>query len=221
MKYKILIVDDDPSIREIIEYNLIKEGYETYTASNGRQALDVAEEVNPDLIILDVMMPDMDGIECCKILRSNVNMKDVVITFLSARSEDYSQIAGFDAGADDYIAKPIRPNLLNSRVKALLKRVVKKEIDSFRIDKDKHMVFLEGGGKVQLPRKEFGILSLLHSQPQRVFSREEIFLNIWGNDIIVGERTMDVHIRKLREKIGEHHIVTIKGIGYKFEEDNT
>lgn len=221
MIYKILIVDDEPDILEIVGYNLEKEGYEVHRASSGQEAIEITKRVIPNLIILDVMMPKMDGIECCEILRSNEKLNNTVITFLSARSEDYSQIAGFDAGADDYISKPVRPKVLVSRVKALLKRTgttsEKTETEpSIQIDREAYMVILENKEKLQLPRKEFELLSLLLSHPDRVFSRDEIFASVWGDDVVVGERTMDVHIRKLREKIGDNHIVTIKGIGYKF-----
>lgn len=224
MVYKILVVDDEPDIVDILEYNLKKEGYDVYSASSGMQAIEVAEKVEPHLIILDVMMPQMDGIECCEIIRSKDAFKNTIITFLSARSEDYSQIAGFEAGADDYIAKPVKPKVLVSRVKALLKRystpevtVAEEEQTGIYIDREAYVVVLEDKSKLQLPRKEFELLSLLMSHPGRVFSRDEIFSSLWGDDVIVGERTMDVHIRKLREKVGDHHIVTIKGVGYKFE----
>lgn len=224
MVYKILVVDDEPDILDIVGYNLKKEGYEVYTASSGVEAIEVAEKEEPHLIILDVMMLQMDGIECCEILRSKEMFRNTIITFLSARSEDYSQIAGFDAGADDYIAKPVKPKVLVSRVKALLKRynssvteIEEDETSGIYIDREAYVVVLEDKSKLQLPRKEFELLSLLMSHPGRVFSRDEIFSSLWGDDVIVGERTMDVHIRKLREKVGDHHIVTIKGVGYKFE----
>lgn len=224
MVYKILIVDDEPDILDIVGYNLKKEGYDVYTASSGMEAIEVAEKVEPHLIILDVMMPQMDGMECCEILRSKDMFSNTIITFLSARSEDYSQIAGFDAGADDYIAKPVKPKVLVSRVKALLKRYsvpeakVEAEVQTgIYIDREAYVVVLEDKSKLQLPRKEFELLSLLISHPGRVFSRDEIFSTLWGDDVIVGERTMDVHVRKLREKVGDHHIVTVKGVGYKFE----
>lgn len=220
MSYKILLVDDEPDILEFVGYNLSKEGYTIFKASNGEAAIEIASKEMPHLILLDVMMPEMDGIRCCELLRSNPNLDKCLIAFLSARSEDYSQIAGFDAGADDYIPKPIRPKVLISRVKALLKRhsqePLKEDQDSIEIDREGYMVVLEGGERVQLPRKEFELLALLISNRGRVYTREEIFHSIWGDDVIVGDRTIDVHIRKLREKIGEHHIVTIKGVGYKF-----
>lgn len=223
MSYRILLVDDEPDILEIIGYNLRKEGYNVYTALNGNEALQKAAEVLPHLIILDVMMPGMDGVECCEILRADDRFKNTVITFLSARGEDYSLIAGFDAGADDYISKPIRPKVLVSRVKALLKRIDEKVTETtpvgsdIIIDRNSYLVILESGEKLKLPRKEFELLALLHSNVGRVFSRDEIFNSVWGNDVIVGDRTIDVHIRKLREKIGDEHIVTVKGVGYKFE----
>jgi len=220
--YKILIVDDEPDILEFLTYNLKKENYEVYTSSNGNDALKKALEVKPDLILLDVMMPGMDGIETCEQMRNSNELKNVIIAFLTARNEDYSQIAGFEAGADDYISKPIKPKVLVSRIKALLKRsasggemVAEPEIRSVIIDRERYLV-IKDGEEISLPRKEFELLNLLASKPGRVFTREEIFDNVWGNDIIVGDRTIDVHVRKLREKLGDQHIQTIKGIGYKF-----
>lgn len=226
--YKILLVDDEPDIVEFVSYNLKKEGFVVNTASNGRDAIRLAEEIRPHLILLDVMMPEMDGIETCEQIRSNDRLKDTLVAFLTARGEDYSQIAGFDAGGDDYITKPIRPKVLISRIKALLKRLgtaidagtVEEQITSgtgIIIDKEKYLVYKDGEELV-LPKKEFELLALLYSRPQKVFSRDEIFSSVWGDNIIVGDRTIDVHIRKLREKIGEDHIKTIKGVGYKYVE---
>jgi two-component system, OmpR family, alkaline phosphatase synthesis response regulator PhoP len=224
---KILLVDDEIDILEFISYNLEKEGYKVYTAQNGKDAIRIAEKKEPDLIILDVMMPEMDGIVTCEELRKIPKLKSTVIAFLTARSEDYSQIAGFEAGADDYITKPIRPKVLISRVKALLKRsqLVDEEtvasedatinIGSLSIDRERYMITVNDREMV-LPRKEFELLSLLASKPGKVFTREEIYSSVWGEQVIVGDRTIDVHIRKLREKIGEDHIKTLKGIGYKF-----
>jgi two-component system, OmpR family, alkaline phosphatase synthesis response regulator PhoP len=219
---KILLADDDPDIIDLIKYNLDKEGFEVHTANNGRQALEVARKVLPDLILLDVMMPEMDGMETCIQMREDNRLKNSVIAFLTARGEDYSQIAGFDAGADDYIPKPIKPRVLVSRVKALLRRAsgLAEPYESLTkgivIDKDRYIVIKEGT-EMSLPKKEFELLSLLFSQPGRVFTRENILSSVWGNDVIVGDRTIDVHIRKLREKLGDHYFKTIKGVGYKFE----
>jgi len=226
-KHKILLVDDEVDILEFIGYNLKRKGFTVYTAQDGRTAIETAKKVKPHLILLDVMMPEMDGIETCEELRTIPTLSDTIIAFLTARSEDYSQIAGFDAGADDYITKPIKPKLLISRVTALLKRyqkTVKKDseeelnlikVGDLHIDKEKHLVTI-GEEKLILPRKEFNLLLLLVSKPEKVFMREDIYKSVWGNDVIVGDRTIDVHIRKLREKIGESHIKTIKGVGYKF-----
>lgn len=223
-KYKILLVDDEKDILEFLGYNLTKEGFSIYTAGNGQDAIAVAEKEIPHLILLDVMMPKMDGIETCEQIRKNPNLKDVLIVFLTARGEDYSQIAGFDAGGDDYITKPIKPKLLVSKIKALLKRYNNStestedsvnQRDDFFIDKDKYLVVVKGK-KLILPKKEFELLSLLYSKPERVFTREDIFRLVWGDNIIVGDRTIDVHIRKLREKLGDDYIRTIKGVGYKF-----
>lgn len=224
MNYRILLVDDEVDILEFVSYNLIKEGYTVYTATNGREAVEKALEVKPHLILLDVMMPEMDGIETCTQIRSHNQLAHTLIAFLTARNEDYSQIAGFDAGADDYIAKPIRVKVLVSRIKAILKRaesgssaVVERSENGLTMDMERYVV-IKDGAQIVLPRKEFNLLALLYSKPSKVFSREEIFTNVWGNDVIVGDRTIDVHIRKLREKIGDNHIVTIKGVGYKYEE---
>ena len=225
MSYRILLVDDETDILEFVSYNLIKEGYTVFTATNGREAIAKALEVRPHLILLDVMMPEMDGIETCQKIRTHDELKNTMIAFLTARSEDYSQIAGFDAGADDYIAKPIRVKVLVSRIKALLKRLEnlseeKSQVSDTRnivIDRERYLV-VQQGKEIVLPRKEFELLNLLYSKPQKVFSREEIFSNVWGNDVIVGDRTIDVHVRKLREKLGDSHIVTVKGVGYKFQD---
>lgn len=220
---KILIVDDEPDILTLIKYNLESDGHTTYTASNGKDAIDLARKIQPDLILLDVMMPEMDGIETCEKIRNEAHLKDIIIAFLTARNEDYSQIAGFDAGADDYISKPVKPKVLLSRINALLRRA-KAEIlseepantHSLIIDREKYIV-LKNDQEIILPKKEFELLALLHSKPGKVFSREEILENVWGKDIVVGDRTIDVHIRKLREKIGEELIRTVKGVGYKFD----
>ncbi|MTB52595.1 response regulator transcription factor [Lewinella sp. W8] len=221
---KILLVDDEPDILEILEYNLRREGYEVATADNGEEGLRRAEEMRPDLIILDIMMPIMDGVEVCRQLRARKEFDNTVITFLTAREEDYSQIAALDTGGDDYITKPIRPRVLLSRVKALLRRGERKEqeevtsiaIGDIVIDLEQ-IVVLRGEERIELAKKEFDLLKLLASKPGKVFSRDEIFNKVWGTDVIVGNRTIDVHIRKLREKLGDHYIKTIKGIGYKFE----
>jgi two-component system alkaline phosphatase synthesis response regulator PhoP len=219
---KILLVDDEQDILEFIRYNLEKEGYSVYTADNGKKAIEMAQRIQPHLILLDVMMPEMDGIETCRELRSMPEFKNTVIAFLTARNEDYSQIAGFDVGADDYITKPIKPRLLTSRIKALLRRFAadaaeeKLKLGNIEIDSEKYIVYKDGK-ELSLPKKEFELLSLLASKPGKVFSRKEILNKIWGNDIIVGDRTIDVHIRKLREKLGDNYFKTIKGIGYKFD----
>ncbi len=226
-KYKILLVDDDPDIIEFIRYNLTKEGFHVYTADNGNDAILLAKDIKPHLILLDIMMPGMDGVETCEEMRNIPQLNNTIISFLTARGEDFSQIAGFEAGGDDYITKPIRPKVLISRIKALLKRTEAKEPagiksddrkildDELIIDRERFIV-LKGTKKIHLPKKEFELLNLLISRPEKVFSREEIFHFVWGNNIIVGDRTIDVHIRKLREKIGNEYIQTIKGVGYKF-----
>jgi two-component system alkaline phosphatase synthesis response regulator PhoP len=217
---KILIVDDEDDIRTLLQYNLEKEGYSVETAENGETALKIVGTFKPDLVLLDVMMPGMDGIEVCETIRSNESYKNTLICFLTARSEDYSQIAGLEAGADDYVSKPIRPKVLISRIKAMLRRIeggdkTQDTSTSIIINRDKYYVE-KGGEIIHLPRKEFELLSLLASKPNHVFERDVILDRVWGTDIVVGDRTIDVHIRKLREKIGESHIRTVKGIGYKF-----
>jgi two-component system alkaline phosphatase synthesis response regulator PhoP len=219
---KILLVDDEPDILEIVGYNLSSGGYQVFTASNGLEAIEIAKKELPNLIILDVMMPKMDGIEACEQLRKLPELSNTIITFLTARNEDYSQVAGFDAGADDYITKPIKPKVLLSKVKGLLRRtsVEKKDENSLNIgqlviNRDEYKVLKEGVELV-LPRKEFELLFLLTSKPGKVFTRDEILNAVWGNDVVVGGRTIDVHIRKLREKVGNDSFKTVKGVGYKF-----
>lgn len=220
--FKILLVDDEPDIIEFLSYNLKKEGYQVFTALTGEEGIDVARKETPHLILLDVMMPGIDGIEVCKELRGIPGMDAVIIAFLTARSEDYSHIAGFEAGADDYISKPIKPRVLLSRIKALLRRSnagtenTSVDVGKLRIDRESYLVHKEGE-EINLPRKEFELLSLLASKPGKVFAREEILNKVWGDDVVVGDRTIDVHIRKLREKLGEEYIRTVKGVGYKFE----
>ena len=218
---KILLVDDEYDIIELIKYNLEKEGYLVATASNGIKCLSIAKEFIPDLILLDVMMPEMDGIETCLELRKNILLKGVVIAFLSARSEDFTQVAGLDSGADDYITKPIKPRVLVSKVKALLRRKEFKNStedvsDELSIDEEKYVAIIKGEEKL-LPKKEFELLALLFSKPGNVFNREVILKKVWGDDIVVGDRTIDVHIRKLREKLGDQYIKTVKGVGYKLK----
>lgn len=221
-EHKILLVDDEPDILEFLSYNLRKEGYTVFTAENGMDAIPIAKKENPELIVLDVMMPEMDGMEVCREIRKVSGLKNVMIAFLTARNEDYSQITGFDSGADDYITKPIKPNVFVSRVKALLRRVEKNpastiiETAGIKIDKDKYIVEKDKKEMI-LPKKEFELLHLLISKPGKVFRREEILNIVWGDEVVVGDRTIDVHIRKLREKLGEEFIRTVKGVGYKFE----
>ena len=224
---KILIVDDEPDILEFLGYNLRKEGFEVHTALNGREGLEKAKEIIPHLIILDIMMPEMDGIEACDEIRKVPELSNTIIAFLSARGEDYTQIAGFEAGADDFVTKPVKPKVFVSKVKALLKRYKpvwpenksndqgEINIGDIFIDRNKYVV-MKNGEELMLPRKEFELLFYLISKPGKVFTREDIYDNVWGNDIVVGDRTIDVHIRKLREKIGQNHIQTVKGVGYKF-----
>jgi two-component system alkaline phosphatase synthesis response regulator PhoP len=222
---KILIVDDEPDILEFLKYNLDKEGYQVRTANDGTEGIVIAEEFLPDLIILDIMMPKMDGVEVCRNLRGNAAFDKTLIAFLTAREEDYSQIAALDVGGDDYITKPIKPRVFLSRIKALLRRSERQQkedssdvirVADLLIDRER-VVVRKGEKTIELAKKEFELLYLLVSKPGKVFTREEIFNKVWGTDVIVGNRTIDVHIRKLREKIGEKYIKTIKGIGYKFE----
>jgi len=220
---KILLVDDEPDILEIVGYNLSSEGYQVITAENGIEAVKKAKKEKPHLIIMDVMMPEMDGIEACEQIRKNPDLTNTIITFLTARGEDYSQVAGFDAGADDYITKPIKPKVLVSKVNALLRRLKEEEettdkvlkIGGLIINREEYKISLKGE-EIILPRKEFELLSLLATKPGKVFKREEILDKVWGNEVIVGGRTIDVHIRKLREKIGDKSFKTVKGVGYKF-----
>ena len=221
---KILLVDDEPDILEIVGYNLEQAGYQVFKAENGKEAVKQAQKVKPHLIIMDVMMPEMDGMEACEKIREIPDLKDTIITFLTARSEDYSQVAGFEVGADDYIAKPIKPKLLVSKVKGLLRRLKDEEVENsetltvgnLQIIREEYKI-IKGGITIVLPRKEFELLYLLASKPGKVFTRAEILDKVWGNEVIVGGRTIDVHIRKLREKIDEDVFKTIKGVGYKIE----
>jgi two-component system, OmpR family, alkaline phosphatase synthesis response regulator PhoP len=222
-KAKVLVVDDDQDILEMLSYNLNKEGYEVRSTDNGRTALEIAQDFIPDLIILDVMMPEMDGIETCVEIRQIPALKDTLVAFLTARGEYYSQIAGFDAGADDYISKPIKPRVLLSRVQALIRRsgsgvasIATEQVGDIAINRDKYQV-TKAGKEVPMPKKEFELLALLISKPGRVFTRDVILNKIWGNDVVVGDRTIDVHIRKLREKLGNDTIKTVKGVGYKID----
>lgn len=220
----VLIIDDEVGIRELLEYNLNINGFKTFMASNGEEGLTILNE-NKDrinLVLLDVMMPKMDGIEVCELIRKNHEYDDVLICFLTARNEDYSQVAGLDAGADDYIAKPLKPKVLISRINALLRRNgvkkhIKKNSERLIINRDKYIVTLKDK-VIHLPRKEFELLALLNSKPGNVFERDEILSSVWGDGIVVGDRTIDVHIRKLREKLGAHYIQTVKGVGYRFVE---
>ncbi|GAA4294350.1 response regulator transcription factor [Aestuariibaculum suncheonense] len=218
---KILLVDDEPDILEIVGYNLTSEGYQVITAENGQEGVKKAKKELPHLIILDVMMPEMDGIEACELIRKHPDLQNTLVVFLTARGEDYSQVAGFDAGADDYITKPIKPKVLVSKVKALLRRFKDEEaadmvkLGSLTINRDEYKITSKGK-EIILPRKEFELLSLLASKPGKVFKRDEILDTVWGNEVVVGGRTIDVHIRKLREKIGDDSFKTIKGVGYKF-----
>ena len=223
-KIKILLVDDEQDILDFLSYNLSKEGYEVLTASNGNDAIAISKKEHPKLIILDVMMPELDGMETCRQMREIPELKDIVIAFLTARNEDYSQIAGFDVGGDDYITKPIKPRVLSSRIKALLRRssitvaTTDENVDlgDLKIDKDR-FVIVKKGIEISLPKKEFKLLTLLATKPGKVYTREFILQQVWGDEVVVGDRTIDVHIRKLREKLGDDYIKTIKGIGYKFE----
>jgi two-component system, OmpR family, alkaline phosphatase synthesis response regulator PhoP len=223
MAPKVLLVDDEQDIVDLLRYNLEREGFLVYTALNGRDALKSAKLNRPDLIVLDIMMPGMDGVEVCMQLRQMPDMRNTLIAFLTARGEDYSQIAGFEAGADDYMTKPVRPKVFVSKVKAMLKRSTgdrneEKVLESGGIKVDLERVLVHvGDQELQLPKKEFELLVLLMGRPGKVFKREEIYGQVWGNELFVGDRTIDVHIRKLREKIGDDRIKTIKGIGYKFD----
>jgi two-component system alkaline phosphatase synthesis response regulator PhoP len=220
---RILLVDDEADILEIVSYNLSSEGYQVFTAKNGVEGVAKAKKKLPHLIILDVMMPEMDGIEACEIMRNTSGLENTIITFLTARGEDYSQVAGFDAGADDYITKPIKPKVLVSKVKALLRRLKEDadpqedivKVGNIVINREEYKI-VNNGKEIVLPRKEFELLALLTSKPSKVFKREVILDKVWGNEVVVGGRTIDVHIRKLREKIGENHFKTVKGVGYKF-----
>jgi len=223
-KNNILVVDDEPDIRELIEYNLRKEGYNVATAVNGKQAITLAKREIPDLIILDIMMPEMDGIEACRLMRAMPEFKNTFMVFLTARSEEYSEIAGFNVGADDYIAKPIKPRVLVSRINAILRRNIqqeepilnKLEVADLIIDRDAFLVF-RNDDKITLAKKEFELLYLLASKPGKVFTRDVILKSIWEDSVVVTNRTIDVHIRKLREKVGGNYVSTVKGVGYKFE----
>ena len=218
----ILLVDDEPDIIEILRYNLTQEGYNVITSKDGQSAINKTEKYHPHLIIMDVMMPNMDGIEACSIIRKNPKFNDTIIMFLTARGEDYSHVAAYDAGADDYVTKPIKPKVLISKVKGLLRRFKKEnaletiiDIGELRIDRDEYKVYVSGKA-LSLPRKEFELLYLLASKPEKVFKREKIMQSIWGSEVVVGDRTIDVHMRKLREKIGDKYLKTVKGVGYKF-----
>lgn len=226
-KYKILLVDDEPDILEFMEYNLRKENYEVHKAVNGKDAIVKAKKVQPDLIVLDIMMPEMDGIETCRMLRDLPDFKNTMITFLTARSEDYSQIAGFEVGADDYITKPIKPRVLVSRINALFRRYAMNSseiysnlssiiVGDLKIDREQYII-IKNEERIDLPKKEFELLALLASKAGKVFTRDEILESVWGSEVVVGDRTIDVHIRKIREKIGEESIKTVKGIGYKYD----
>ena len=218
MSHRILLVDDEADILEFMEYNLRKAGYEVFTAQNGAEGLRLAAQHKPHLILLDMMMPVMDGAETCRAIRADPALRDTMVVFLSALSEEEHQIAGFGVGADDYIAKPVKMKILMSRVQAILKRIdtERRPDGTLEIDRERYVVRV-GGQQIALPRKEFALLGLLHSDPGRLFSREEIYARIWGSEVVVGDRTIDVHIRKLRQKIGPDHIVTVKGVGYKYE----
>ena len=224
IQYKILLVDDEPDILEFLSYNIKKEGYLVFVAGNGKDAVAIARQEQPHLIILDVMMPGMDGIETCREIRNIEGLKKTMVTFLTARNEDYSQIAGFEVGADDYINKPIKPRVLLSRIAAILRRYTVEDtsagnkliVGGLKIDREKYLVEKDGE-ELNLPKKEFELLALLASKPGKVFTREVILDTVWGDEVVVGDRTIDVHVRKLREKLGENFIKTVKGIGYKFE----
>ena len=220
---KILCVDDEPDILEILKYNLSNEGYNVSTAADGKSAIEIAYNISPNLIIMDVMMPNMDGIEACEKLRSDEKFNDTIIMFLTARGEDYSHVAAYEAGADDYVTKPVKPKVLVSKVKGLLRRlkkVIAKDVneivfDDIKIDREKYKVYISDN-VLNLPRKEFELLYLLASKPDKVYKREKIMESVWGSEVVVGDRTIDVHIRKLREKVGDRYFKTVKGVGYKF-----
>jgi len=220
---KILCVDDEPDILEILKYNLSNEGYNVSTAADGKSAIEIAYNISPNLIIMDVMMPNMDGIEACEKLRSDEKFNDTIIMFLTARGEDYSHVAAYEAGADDYVTKPVKPKVLVSKVKGLLRRlkkVIAKDVneivfDDIKIDREKYKVYISDN-VLNLPRKEFELLYLLASKPDKVYKREKIMEAVWGSEVVVGDRTIDVHIRKLREKVGDKYFKTVKGVGYKF-----
>lgn len=222
--HTILLIDDEQDILDFLSYNLKKEGFKVMTATNGEEGVRLVQQLSPSLILMDVMMPKMDGIETCQIIRKDLNITQPIIAFLTSRAEDYSQIAGFEAGADDYINKPIRPRLLVSKVESLLRRLdrpVSEDASAasqhIKIDREKFTVEIEGK-QLLLPKKEFELLELMASRPGKVFTREQILTIVWGNETVVGERTIDVHIRKLREKLGDTYIRTIKGVGYTFKE---
>jgi two-component system alkaline phosphatase synthesis response regulator PhoP len=219
MAYRILVIDDEEDILEFIKYNLQRDGYEVYTAQNGARGLERALEVRPHLILLDMMMPVLDGVETCKAIRRSPKLRKVMVVFLSAVSDEEMQLQGYGAGADDYISKPVKMNILRSRVKAILNRISPVESnDKITIDTTNFLIH-KGDEVITLPRKEFYLLNLLYSHPGKLFSREDIYREVWGEDVVVGDRTIDVHIRKLRQKLGDEHIVTVKGIGYKFVEN--
>jgi len=219
--HTILLVDDEPDILEFLSYNLKKEGFKVFSANNGEEGVKMVQQLSPSLILMDVMMPKMDGIEACQIIRKDLNITQPIIAFLTSRAEDYAQIAGFEAGADDYITKPIRPRLLISKIESLLRRIDQKKLDGaptinkLVIDREKFVIELNGN-EILLPKKEFELLELLASRPGKVYNRDQILSIVWGNDTVVGERTIDVHIRKLREKLGDDYIRTVKGVGYTF-----
>lgn len=222
---QILVVDDEQDILELIRHTLNKEGYEVHVAANGQQAVEKAKRLKPDLILMDVMMPVMDGMEACRQLKEDSDTSDIAIIFLTARSEEFAELAGFEAGADDYISKPIRSRVLLSRIRAILRRnsvsnieeeIIKLEFEDLVIDRERFLVEYQGKS-LQFPRKEFELLSFLASKPGRVFSRDEILENVWGNEVLVVDRTIDVHVRKIREKLDDRYIFTVKGVGYKFE----
>ncbi|MDA7579954.1 response regulator transcription factor [Crocinitomicaceae bacterium] len=219
--YTILLVDDEQDILEFLSYSLKKEGYKIFTANNGKEGVELSKSLRPDLILLDVMMPQIDGIEACQMIRKDLHLEQPIIAFLTSRSEDYSQIAGLEAGADDYITKPIRPRLLTSKVESLLRRKKESKValdnKELKIDREKYLIAYKGN-EMLLPKKEFELLELLASKPGKVFNRDQILSLVWGDGAIVGERTIDVHVRKLREKLGNNYIRTIKGVGYTFNE---